>query len=1518
MVISETLFKNKQIPVNSSLFIFKRGENICMDTHYVYDEFDGTDGQGNNTNYHKYIKPMIESFGLVNEYYYMLLDDTPVWIDMTKRKKDIGMGEYYYSYNTLIGDPDEINVEMLSKYAIAYFINTEEGKTELKEKYVVDPKKLTFSFLYQETLDNSTESFKVDFVSKYHTEQKTTSIRLNSMTEIPEHEPYYNDFRNKQMTVPENEKLKYFIEYLPTVIYPDNFGGPNEFVVTNPGRDTLAVFIPNRYETEIVDPDTGAYKYVSNVDLFAEENKFFVFLNGILVDYTVIDTDPGFTDIVTGETRFKRIKIENCGQLLRRKKLSSFTADGTETTVSVHDDTINIVYWEGVKYLPVNRDEGFSIYNHKLNLFKDRSAKDGGPVIMAVPSIFYYTDAANSETQPVKISTESCIVVRDGLILTPEIDFSIDNTRLMLKSELEVPALDRYLSEHFYDQDEHGVQIYDYNRYRNLITDKVDSYTRTKVLYLYSTDSSLPIIINRDSDSIKVNDPLIGSVIVRDWDRNDLFIGGKTKMDIEYVTTEPDGEASLVEDSEYYGQKRTVLSAVLNDTVISSIEDASLVDSAESVSTAINLKEFEINLPESYLSKIITKTSIAGGWSLGRFLKILLMNKVSSESFKVENGSPDVKYCVMYLDGTKSKTYTQSVVKLKDVGDHEEVDVSADGNLFDVINASNIDTIYVMMSSETFGNDHFNDAHDIYTEPGYPDPNTDNRTRFRMLFCLLKTGEFCSIVPNSTIVVEDDTCTVTFSPIIDFYEFKKYVGNFGVENGVVYAIVSGDDSGTDPDGYDTNVFYIHKLRIYLTEISGKVLSTMSPANSDCIINTVTVNYDTFKTQIKTALVIDKYYDIIFDVVRRDYSTSVNPIITKIRHNPINSFSYNGDEYFLFAMSNCQIVDKDLTEATKTTGYRLSFIIVIGSDGNVVDVSWLSFYGNGLGGQLDQYLTNIEQSVSYVISYFDIVKCGDGQSFYIFVDVPEIESRSTTFGRINSGDAPLLSGARFRGGPSSVHETIIYGVSFDGSSLNADFIRPLINSLGIETYESILANNMEMYVDKHTVNKRMIKQELFDSTALQSGNEGLICRTYGENLRLFEDRMSMIIDNCGSRSDPRLSGAFNDGNPSDIYGSVDKLKYNSISMYMEIDNRDLCTRIDMGDPDSTFFRMSPLTHLRKEMGKFVCNNITLSRSDTSYFNRAMRRSNENDNQVIVVGWYQELKKFLTTGGDNTLALLRVSFKYKMYDDIGCDTVHITQYDVPGDDEFKLINDVERTITDREFVISEYIQSLVNTTGVQIMSDTEFEERFSKYKDETDKEFVYRFNDIMGELTEDEMSNISQRVLFSMNFEANDRSLNERINSVKKYKIPFGMNADHFLELYEGGVYLVNGANPNHKVFLFETDMFDKCYDYSAFYDRLKAVTIDGVRRYVLDDINSMPKNSMPKIDDVDVIRTHMRAASEQDTMLFVSGYHNGFKLVLIDPDNISQTDPTYGLGVERSIKDYDPFRNTKICRLKLFV
>lgn len=1512
MVISETLFKNKQIPVNSSLFIFKRGENICMDTHYVYDEFDGTGGQGNNTNYHKYIKPMIESFGLVNEYYYMLLDDTPVWIDMTKRKKDIGMGEYYYSYNTLIGDPDEINVELLSKYAIAYFINTEEGKIELKEKYVVDPKKMTFSFLYQETLDNSTESFKVDFISKYHTERKTTSIRLNSMTEIPEYEPYYNDFRNRQTIIPENEKLKYFIEYLPTVIYPDNFGGPNEFVVTNPGRDTLAVFIPNRYETEITDPDMGAYKYVSNVDLFAEENKFFVFLNGILVDYTVIDTDPGFTDIVTGETRYKRIKIENCGQLLRRKRLSSFTADGTETTVSVHDDTINIVYWEGVKYLPVNRDEGFSIYNHKLNLFKERSAEDGGPVIMAVPSIFYYTDAANSETQPVKINTESCIVVRDGLILTPEVDFSIDNTRLMLKSELEVPALDKYLSEHFYDQDEHGVQIYDYNRYRNLITDKVDSYTRTKVLYLYSTDSSLPIIIDRDSDSIKVNDPLIGSVIVRDWDRNDLFIGGKTKMDLEYVTTEPDGEASLVEESEYYGQKRTVLSAVLNDTVISSIEDASLADSAESVSTAINLKEFEINLPESYLSKTIAKTRIAGGWSLERFLKILLMNKVSSESFKVENGSPDTKYCVMYLDGTKSKTYTQSVVKLKDVGDHEEVDVSADGNLFDVINASDIDTIYVMMSSETFGNDHFNGAHDIHTEPGYPDPNTDNRTRFRMLFCLLKTGEICSIIPNSSIVVEDDTCTVTFSPIIDFYEFKKYVGNFGVENGVVYAIVSGDDVDTVDDERVTDAFYIHKLRIYLTEIGGNVLSTMSPSNSDCKINTVTVNYDTFKTQIKTAIDSTDDYDVIFDVVRRSYYDELeDPFITKIRHNPINSFSYNGDEYYLFVMSNCQIVDKDLTDATKTTGYQLSLIVVIGSDGNVVDVKWLSFDG------LFSSLSNISERLSYAISYFDIIKCGDGQSFYIFVDVPEIESKSTRFRRTSTGDVPLLSGARFRGGPSSVHETIIYCISFDGSSLNRDFVRPLINSLGIETYESILANGKDrMYVDKHTVNKRMIKQELFDFTAFQSGNEGLFQKYYGENLRLFEDRMSMIIDNCGSKSDPRLSGAFNNGDiASDIYGSVDKLKYNSISMCTSVDPMDMIIRVDMGDPDSTFFRMSPLTHLRKEMGKFICNNITLSRSDTSYFNRAMRRSNETDNQILVVGWYQEFKKFLTTGGNSTLALVGSSFKYKMNDDIGCDIVHITQYDVSDDDdEFKLINDAEHTITDREFVFSEASRSLVNTTGVQIMSDTEFEERFSKYKDETDDEFVYyRFDDIMGELTEDEMSNINQRVLLSMNFEANDRSLNERINSVKKYKIPFGMNADHFLELYEGGVYLVSSANPNHKVFLFETDMFDKCCDYSVFYDRLKAVTVNGVRRYILSDIGLMPG-----LDDVDVIRTHMRAASEQDTMLFVSSYHNGFKLVLIDPDNISQTDPTYGLGVERSIKDYDPFRNTKICRLKLFV
>ena len=1472
MVISETIFKNNEIPVNSSLFVFKRGENICMDTHYVYDEFKGTDGQGNNTNYHKYIKPMIESFGLVNEYYYMLVDDVPTWIDMTKRKRDIDMGESYYSYDTLIGDPDVINVELLSKYAIAYFTNTEEGKVELKEKYVVDPKKMTFSFIYQKSLEDSTESFNVDFISKYHLEKKTNSIRLNSMTEIPEYEPYYDEFRNGQITLSNDEKLKYYIEYMPTVIYPDNFGGPNEFVVTNPGRDTLAVFIPNRYDAELTDPDTGTYKYISNIDLFAEENKFLVFLNGVLVDYTVIDTDPGFADIVTGETRYKRIRIENCGQLLRKKRLSSFTDDGTEIVTTIRDDTINIVYWDDVKYMVVNRDEGFSIYNHKLYLFKDRPVSEGGPVIMAVPSIFYYTDSANSETFPIKITADNCIVVRDGLILTPEVDFSIDNTRLILKSELEVPELDRYLTEAFYDVTTTGKHIYDYNRYRNLLTDKIESYTRTKVLYFYNTESNLPVILNRDSGSVKVNNPLIGNLLVKNWDKNDLFIGGNTKMDLEYVTTEPDGVVSLDENSDYYGQKRTVLDVVMNDTVVSGMEDATLDDSADQVAEATNLKEFEINLPESYLSfeaadKIDIHDNVV---TLGVLFKRLFVNRVSSESFDVESGSASVKYCVMYLDGTKSKKYTQSVVKLRRIDGSHEIDVSEGENLFDIVDASNIDSIYVMMSS-----------HDLSRSIN-PDPNTEHINRFRMLFCLLKTGELCLILPTATITVSGDTCTASITPYIDFFNEGEYIGNFWVENdGSLFAVVSGAE--------DASSFHIKHVGIKLVETGSDVETVMSPTNDDCIINKITITYSDFKDQIEEKYgMYDDGDELYFDIVPRsnfDNKHNTHSVATKLRFNPIQMFLKDNERRYLFALPNCQVVKRDITSALTNMTRIMSFFVEIKSDGSVVIAQYLETGENIVGEQNPPYY---QKRLGCVIVYFDIILNAARDEFTVFVDSVGDRLEHPDFTNVDTSYKPMLTGVEFQYDATSYHKTYIYTVGGTGSYYIP--IAVLTNSLGIEKYEG---DNRRAKFSKHSIDKSMTLEDVPD----------------GSVEKIFNDRVSLIINSNDQSSNPRLSGDYFYRSGSNKYGSVDGLKFHSISQSYGSYNFEWT---DMGDPDALFSRMSPLTHIRTEGLINVFNNITLTRTDSSYFRQGVCRAYEEDEiDMSNTQLFQKFKMWLTST-DTSFYMGSLQLAVSSNDVSYGDTVHITQYELV-DDGFKLIHDIDRTITNREFGCFGYLQTFEKRAAA-VMSVDEFDERFSEFNDVSDDEFLKKYLNIFKKITEEEKDtyNITQMLYYTMNFEECDKSLIDRVNSIKNYKIPFGMNDKWFLELYDRKVYLVSGPSPSYKTFLFDTDMFDKWYDFSYFYENLRYKVVDGNPAYAF-----MGDGNVDSYH-IELSRAILRPLSQQNKMLFLANYHNGYKLVLIDPANIQKTGYQYIMSVKKSVKDYDPFRETSIYRLKLFV
>ena len=468
MIYQKTIFEKTDLD-EVSLFIFRNHENICVDTEWVY----GTDGDG-KTNFSKYIIPIMQDFEFVREYYYTTLEGEHVWLDMTKRKQEIPLSVDNYRFDTLIGDRNVVDLELVGKYALSYLMNDEGGVEKVKEMYSVDPVNIPYHFTYQPNLTGilkpevtgQPQDYNVgkrfNFVSDYHREKKVYSFRLNSLKEIPTYEPLYSEYKalNPGMSNPDDKNM--YVEYYPTTVYPNNFPGVGDIQMTSPGKDTVIVYLPNIYTREL--DSEMQESIVGNIDIFAETGKFLVFLNGVMVDYTVIDTDTPLT-YLNGTKGYKRIAINGYGNILKRR----YFIDEDGRKKSYRDDTIDIYFWENVKYVELKRDPVYTVFRYSLSLFRDRTElnSDGSPidspVTIDVPSIFYFSNEANNYDKPRKISAKNCIVVRNGMVLQNEADYRIRDNMLLTNAETGIQELDDRIMETYYDyKEEDVVHLHDY------------------------------------------------------------------------------------------------------------------------------------------------------------------------------------------------------------------------------------------------------------------------------------------------------------------------------------------------------------------------------------------------------------------------------------------------------------------------------------------------------------------------------------------------------------------------------------------------------------------------------------------------------------------------------------------------------------------------------------------------------------------------------------------------------------------------------------------------------------------------------------------------------------------------------------------------------------------------------------------------------------------------------------------------------------------------------------------------
>lgn len=569
MVYQETLFKNSEIG-EISLFVFGNRNNIAVDTAWVYRRNQVNQNQTSD-NYKNYIAPLLTEFDFKHEYLHIQLDGTWYWFDMTKYKNDIYF--YRYFYESMIGTGE--NPTEFTK-SIRFIYSTSEDKQTFLDTYTVNPKDLTLTYDYQPQLDNysledKSKSEHINLVSKYHKEKKSYSFRLNSLKEIPSDEPLYSQYSKLNPSMKNQDNKNNYIEYYPTTIYPADFGKEDGITTVEAGKDTVVVYLPNVY-TKVLGDD-GNFVIHNDIDVVAETGKFLVFLNGVMVDYSVITTDTPIIGI-NGKKIYKRIKIEGYGSILKRKYMT--LEDGT--IKSYRDDTINIYFWDGVRYSFLNKDIMISMYRYKLSLFGDGE----NAVYYSAPSMFTYMDSANSPIISRKINNDSCIVVRNGNVMIPGKDYVIGENCLYTMCEKNLQELDYELSTKIYGVKENAeghltVNNYDLNQYRIEFEEYINSLYSQKVLFFYDEKDGSQVIINFDSTEICVNCPKIGEITVKNHDMSTPIFTGNHIGDFEFVNTEPDGTAALT-DGEYSGQKRTVLKTPVTESLLENMYEQSFYE----------------------------------------------------------------------------------------------------------------------------------------------------------------------------------------------------------------------------------------------------------------------------------------------------------------------------------------------------------------------------------------------------------------------------------------------------------------------------------------------------------------------------------------------------------------------------------------------------------------------------------------------------------------------------------------------------------------------------------------------------------------------------------------------------------------------------------------------------------------------------------------------------------------------------------------------------------------------------
>lgn len=1436
MVISETIFKNNELPLNSSLFIFKGRENLCMDTHYLYDEIQG-EGDSKTTNYNKFIVPMMVPFELEREYYYteypfpeegVTHDDVrKVWIDMTKFKKNKPFTDNDYIYPILIGDKSEIRPEYNSIYSLCRLSDEEI------QEYIVDESELTYTFEYQKSFSDTTDKVvKYDFISKHCRERETYSFRLNSLKVIPEDEPYFEMFKTLQTQM--TEKTKFYVEYYPTVSYPNNYvEGDEGFDTVNPGRDNVIVYIPNIYSKEYVD---GEMKITQNINVFAEEGKFIVFLNGTLVNYSVVKTDVPLT-MSDGSKKYKRIQLENCSHLLRRREVNNELGN-----LSVRDDVVTIIYWDGVKYVKLNRDTAYSTAFYSPKLFIDRAKDEGGPVTMVIPTTFYYTAESNNKIKPRRLSDDNCLVVRDGKILRPEVDYKIRDERLLLNSFDEMGILDEELSKLVYDDEEGGI-MYDFTRYRNQLSDLADSYINTEVLYFYDENNVEKVFIDRETRDILINEPAIGSVLVKNWKPNDIFIGGTNRIDLEYQTTEPDGLDTIDESSPVYGQKRTRLSVPLTENVASSTEEWTMEEGENGVTLDIEAKKIDLSIPDKYLDFLCSSGNVV---SLRETIQNALTNRISYISRKVDKTGIErgrQYFIVMYADGTKNERYSESSIIMRRIDDSSEefeignrdVDIT-DDNILDVVDVLDIDYIYLMFGCTKYAGSIYNGIYD----DDFFIPTlafSYSKRSYSILFAKLTNGKLCILITNGQMKVNDDKTVRLFHICYD-PSVVNTIGSYSTvgindiitDKGSIYMLLTGRRDDSKYENYVSKVASV-------TAVKDEAIVTMTST----------------KSSVEWSIYID---DTFVEKLRSKFSLTSLQDITDV-----NSFIYSNRMKFIGDIHSIVL-------ATSRFEFTLlqnrSFALkIVHSEENGFDLSSIVFMNSGSRSpSTPKYYTVPLNRYDFVVddTNYEIILIERSGWFSFGVDKIPLKTRSVYKFNFN------LQNFRQIG-------VIIDNTTYE--NLNPDMDVPLVRK---EVLDSNLYNLELGTFDKPNTNFIEAYNGKFDVI------EG--CRLLVAN--------DTFIDRFIS------SGYINEGsllNPSD--SALEMLNASQTSCFYYKSNNEMC-----------------LESIIKKRSNLVDHKQLELTSHNEWVNR------ERNNVVSIK---KKLRQYLTdTSDDNSVLQLMSYFDMRMDEqNFSQKTViqtftdsNIVKYTIDSG-----VMNVNKSVKYNEFLFS-FIGSrggVSMTDNIRLivgkknsMSESEFDSAFSSVS--TYEELMNKIVEVCGEenifLSKPDIIDIITDMKNSEMVELGNLGISIYLNGRDRLSV---RGEKVFIEDVDGNSF-----------FLAESDIFKGRYlpitDCIKCVDRVDYETKNTIRTIGNDvSIEVITRNPIIKkfanLNISNAQESSLLVTDEEYHLAYPSTVYSTYKMVFIEkPKGLSANRlPSF----KKVCRNYDPFRDTNVYRLKVF-